>query len=89
MVLQPTDENINPDPAKRRAELERLRQLHESLRDKVSLRTAELIRMRRKTEKAKRDALAREAKQKNREEREGRDGGGDGSSARGGLGFVK
>jgi hypothetical protein len=84
----PADDNVNPDPAQRWKEFERLQQLHEFLRGKVSLRTAELIGMCRKNEKAKRAALAREAKQKKREERGGQDGEGDGGSAGGGSGFV-
>jgi hypothetical protein len=88
MVIKPASKNVNPNPAARLVELERLGQLHESLKVEVCLRTAELLKMRHKTEKAKRAALARKAKQKRREEGKKRDDAGDVGPTGGGLGSV-
>jgi hypothetical protein len=86
MVLQPPgDEYIDPDPAERQQELERLQRLDEHLRGEVVRRTAELIRLGRSTEKAKRAALAREAEWKKHEDHTGGKGGGPTGA---GLGSV-
>jgi septal ring factor EnvC (AmiA/AmiB activator) len=86
MVLQPPiNENINPNPAERQQELERLQRLDEHLRGEVTRRTAELIRLQRSTEKAKRATLAREAEWKKHEDHNGGKGGGPAGA---GLGSV-